>query len=73
MSARGSASFILSKKMKEVKILLKAWIKDCFERLEANKKLTLLQVEAWDRLEETRVLSLEEIEAKKGAKDAFKN
>ena len=40
---------------------------------EANKKLALLQVEAWDHLEEVRDLSLEEIEAKKGAKDAFKN
>ena len=50
--------------MKKVKLLLKAWNKDCFGRLEANKKLALLQVEA---------LSMEEIEAKKGANDAFKN
>ena len=63
----------LKKKMKEVKLLLKAWNKDCFGRLEANKKLALSQVEAWDCLEETRDLSMEEIEAKKGAKDAFKN
>ena len=73
MSTRGSASFILLKKMKEVKLLLKAWNKDCFGRLEANKKLALSQVEAWDCLEEIRDLSMEEIEAKKGAKDAFKN
>ena len=69
MSAQGFASFILSKKMKEVKLLLKAWNKDCFGRLEANKKLALSQVEAWERLEETRDLFMEEIEAKKGAKE----
>ena len=68
-----SASFVLLKKMKEVKLLLKAWNKDCFGRLKANKKLALSQVEAWDHLEETRDLTLEEIEAKKGgAKDGFK-
>ena len=61
------------KKMKEVKLLIIAWNKDCFGRLEANKKLALSQIEAWDGLEETRDLSMEEIEAKKGAKDAFKN
>ena len=61
MSVRGSASFILSKKLKEIKILLKSWNRDCFGRLEANKKLALLQVEAWDRLEEVRDLSMEEI------------
>ena len=66
-------SFILSKKLKEIKILLKSWNKDYFGRLEANKKLALSQVEAWDRLEEVRDMSMEEIKAKNGAKDAFKN
>ena len=41
VSSRGSASYILSKKLKEVKSLLKVWNRDCFGRLDANKKLAL--------------------------------
>ena len=40
----GPASYILSKKLKEVKSLLKAWNRDCFGRLDLNKKLALSQV-----------------------------
>ena len=61
-----------SSKIKEIKIQLKALNKDCFDRVEVNKKLTLAQVEAWDRVEKERSLSLEKIEAKKEAKDSFK-
>ena len=68
-----TANFILSRKMKEVKLLLKAWNRDCFGRLEVNKKVALSQIQAWDHLEEKRDLTLEESEAKKGAKDAFRN
>ena len=72
MSFRGSTSYILSRKLKEVKSLLKAWNRDCFGRLDVNKKLALSHVEDWDRVEEVRELTLEEIEAKKEAKDSFK-
>ena len=41
LSFRGSASYILSRKLIEVKSLLKTWNKDCFGRLDLNKKLTL--------------------------------
>ena len=46
----GSANYILSRKIKEIKTLLKAWNMDCFGRVEVNKKLALAQVEAWDVL-----------------------
>ena len=72
MPFRGSTSYILSRKLKEVKSLLKAWNRDCFGRLDVNKKLALSHVEDWDRVEEVRELTLEEIEAKKEAKDSFK-
>ena len=45
---------------------------DCFGRLDANKKLTLSQVEDWDHVEEVREPTLEETEAKKEVKDPFK-
>ena len=72
MSFQGSASYILSRKLKEIKNLLKTWNRDCFGRLDLNKKLALAQVKEWDRVEEVRVLTMEEAEAKKGAKDSFK-
>ena len=80
MSFRGSTGFILSKKLKEIKSLPKAWNRDCFGRLDLNKKLALSQVEDWDRMEEVRELTMEEVReltmeeavAKKEAKDSFK-
>ena len=72
VSSWGSANDVLSRKLKEVKSLLKVWNRDCFGRLDANKKLALSQVENWDCVEEVRELTLEETEAKKEAKDSFK-
>ena len=37
----GTASFSISRELKEVKNLIKAWNKECFGRLEINKKLAL--------------------------------
>ena len=72
MSFWGSVSYILSKKLKEVMSLFKAWNTDCFGRLDVNKKLAPSQVEDWDRVKEVRELTLEETKAKKEAKDSFK-
>ena len=72
MSFQGSTSYILSRKLQEIKILLKTWNRDCFGRLDLNKKLALAQVKGWDRVEEVRVLTMEEAKAKKEAKDSFK-
>ena len=68
----GSASYILSRKLKAVKSLILAWNRGCFGRLDVNKKLALSQVEDWDCVEEVREMTLQEIEAKKEAKDSFK-
>ena len=45
---RGSASFRLAAKMKELEQKFKVWNRDVFERLECNKALALQQVEFWD-------------------------
>ena len=68
----GRASFSISRKLKEVKNLIKAWNKESFGRLEINKKLAVNQLEDWDRLEEERGLTEEESEVKKEAKDMYK-
>ena len=71
MSIRGSASFILSKKLKETKLLFKTWNRESFGRLEFNKNQALSQLRAWDSMEEERELTLVEVEAKE-AKDSYK-
>ena len=65
MSFRGSANYILFRKLKEVKSLLKTWNRDCFGRLDLNKNLALSQVKEWDIVEEIKVRTMEEAEAKK--------
>ena len=68
----GKANFVLSRKLEEIKLLIKVWNRDCFERLEFNKKLALSNIESWDRVNEERGLMMEESEARKEAKEAFK-
>ena len=63
---------VSGKKLKELKMLLKAWNRDSFGRLEVNKKLALSQVESWDHEDEIRTLIEEESEARKEAKESFK-
>ena len=48
---RGSASFRLTTKMKEMKRKIKDWNRDVFGRLEVNKNSALQQVEYWDGVE----------------------
>ena len=68
----GKASFVLSRKLKEIKVLIKGWNRDCFGRLDYNKKLALSNVEAWDHVSVDRNLTLEESEARREAKEAYK-
>ncbi|RVX07360.1 Transposon TX1 uncharacterized 149 kDa protein [Vitis vinifera] len=72
IEVRGSASYRLAVKMKEIKKKLNMWNKEVFGRLETNKASALHQIDFWDRVESERVLSMEEAELKKEAKDSFK-
>ena len=58
VSIKGTTSYILSRKLKEVKARLRVWNNECFGRLETNKKLALSQVEAFDTMREERNLTL---------------
>ncbi|RVW67401.1 LINE-1 reverse transcriptase-like [Vitis vinifera] len=69
---RGSGSYKLATKMKEVKQKLKVWNREVFGKLETNKSLALQQVEFWDREESGRILTVEETELKKEAKDNYR-
>ncbi|RVW47166.1 hypothetical protein CK203_070193 [Vitis vinifera] len=67
----GSSSFILVEKLKVLKSKLKEWNKDIFGRVEYMKDLALDQVEFWDAKEKTSRLSLEELEARKEAREEY--
>ncbi|RVW12312.1 Transposon TX1 uncharacterized 149 kDa protein [Vitis vinifera] len=68
----GSSSFILAEKLKVLKFKLKEWNRDIFGRVEFRKDLALNQVEFWDAKEKTSKLSLEELEARKEAREEYK-
>ncbi|RVW75252.1 hypothetical protein CK203_047132 [Vitis vinifera] len=62
IEVRGSGSYKLATKIKEIKQKLKVW----------NRSLALQQVEFWDREESGRILTVEETELKKEAKDNYR-
>ena len=67
----GSASFRLSAKLKELKQKLKVWNREVFRNLERNKEAALQQVEYWDKVEDERSLTMEELTYKKEAKEGY--
>ncbi|RVW17454.1 Transposon TX1 uncharacterized 149 kDa protein [Vitis vinifera] len=67
----GFSSFILGEKLKVLKAKLKEWNKDIFGRVEYRKDLALEQVEFWDAKEKISRLSLEELEARKEAREEY--
>ncbi|RVW74115.1 Transposon TX1 uncharacterized 149 kDa protein [Vitis vinifera] len=72
LSFAGSFSFVLDAKLRALKEFLKIWNKDVFGLIETKKNEVLSQVEYWDELEKHSTLSLEDCEARKEAKEAYK-
>ncbi|RVW59957.1 hypothetical protein CK203_086979 [Vitis vinifera] len=72
IEVRGTASYRLAAKTKELKQKLKVWNREVFGNLEGNKRAALQQVDYWDGVESERSLSLEETELKKEAKESYK-
>ncbi|RVW49272.1 hypothetical protein CK203_073203 [Vitis vinifera] len=68
----GSYSFILTKKLKALKIKLKEWNSEVFGKVGVNKRLALDKVSYWDNQERLRVLNDWELESRKEAKEDFK-
>ncbi|KAJ9680532.1 hypothetical protein PVL29_019761 [Vitis rotundifolia] len=68
----GSYSFILTEKLKALKIKLKEWNTEVFGKVEINKRLALDKVSYWDNQEQQRALNDWESEARKEAKEDFK-
>ena len=72
IEVRGTTSYRLAAKMKEIKQKLKVWNIEVFGNLEGNKSSALQQVDFWDRVESERSLSLEETKLKKEANESYK-
>ncbi|KAJ9700063.1 hypothetical protein PVL29_005748 [Vitis rotundifolia] len=68
---RGSPSYRLAVKMKELKQILKVWNREVFGNLERNKGKALQQVEFWDSVEGEKGLTEEELNRKKDAKEGY--
>ena len=68
----GSFSFVLDAKLRALKGLLKTWNKEVFGAIETKKREALSQVAYWDAVENHSTLSLEDCEARKEAKEAYK-
>ena len=67
-----SYSFVLTKKLKALKTNLKLWNKDVFGKIVVNKLLALEKVSFWDEQEKSRELTLEEVDARKEAREDYK-
>ena len=62
----GSYSFILTEKLKALKIKLKEWNSEVFGKVGVNKRLALDKVSYWDNQERLRVLNEQELRGEKG-------
>ena len=69
----GTFSFVLDAKLRALKAVLKTWNKEVFGFIEARKGEALSQVVYWDEKEKGSALNLEESEARKEAREAYKN
>ncbi|RVX03347.1 Transposon TX1 uncharacterized 149 kDa protein [Vitis vinifera] len=72
LSFTGSFSFVLDAKLRALKGLLKTWNKEVFGVIETKKREALSQVVYWDAVENHSILSLEDCEARKEAKEVYK-
>ena len=68
----GSASFILIEKLKTLKPILRSWNKKVFGQIDSKKQNAWNLMDYWDKEERFRLLSLEEEEARKEAKETYK-
>ena len=72
LSFKGSASFILSEKLKGLKGKLKVWNKEVFGNVGTRKAEALHRVGCWDNMEKDMELSLEESEERAKVRDDYK-
>ena len=67
----GSASFILTLKLKALKPILRSWNKEVFGQIDSKKQSAWNLMDFWDKEESVRSLSLEEEEARKEVREIY--
>ena len=72
IQVNGSASFILTEKLKALKPLLRSWNKEVFGQIDLEKQKAWNLIEYWDKQEMVRSLSIEEEEVRKEARELYK-
>ncbi|RVW39723.1 LINE-1 reverse transcriptase-like [Vitis vinifera] len=72
IQVNGSASFILTEKLKALKPLLRSWNKEVFGQIDLEKQKAWNLIEYWDKEEMVRSLSIEEEEVRKEARELYK-
>ena len=65
IQASGSASFILTEKLKALKPLLRNWNKEVFGQIDCEKQKAWILIDYWDKEKRGRCLSMEEEEARR--------
>ena len=65
IQASGSASFILTEKLKALKPLLRNWNKEVFGNIDCEKQKAWILIDYWDKEKRGRSLSMEEEEARR--------
>ena len=68
----GSASFILTEKLKALKPILRSWNKEVFGQIDSKKQNAWNLMDYQDKEEGVRSLSLEKEEARKEARESYK-
>ena len=71
LNFRRTSSFVISKKIKALKPLIRAWNKDVFGRVENNKKEALETIDHWDKVEGQRSLLPREREERVAARSNY--
>ena len=62
----------MSEKLKALKPILKKWNREVFSQVTVKKQEAWNSMDFWDKEERVRVLSLEEEEARKEAREMYK-
>ena len=73
IEVRGLGSYVLTEKLKAIKVKLKDWNREVFGRVDVGKNLALKKVVYWDAVEAQRPLFLNEYEEKVAALESFKS
>ena len=72
IEVRGASNYVVADKLKAIKLKLKCWNKEVFERVDERKNQTLQNLAFWDTIGAQRPLTQNELERKAVEVEEFK-